>query len=939
MFKLKVVILFLAISNVFCRSPILDAVENFIINYRKFFNVSDAVFEPYPDLGLDIYQFLAKYHYPVETHWVKTEDGYVLRMQRLLGGQNGTHANTKHKPAVLLMHGILCSAMDFVNYGPNRSIALMLADEGYDVWLGNNRGTTWSRMHETLDPDNDREYYDYSFDECGYYDLPAKIDYIVNNTGQEKIFHVGHSQGTSQFFAMAALRPEYNEKIALMSALAPVAYMHHISSQDSRTMSQYLDILEFLLADILNIHSLLPYSWIYTELAKFYIVLTHFVPPAQEIGALVAFFCFGFNNRQFDRLFVPNILSNAPAGISLKTAIHYAQEIISGKFRRYDYKLGNLKKYKSLFPPNYNLSAITAPIALYYSQNDYIVAVKDVEKLAKKLPNVVKLQLVDRRFNHLDYLWAKDVHTILNDDVIATQNKYIPVDPHPKGSANTIYGKAICFQVVTMIIVVLTMYIIKIFFKNTNNFNYCLIQDILVEMIKLKVVILLLTISNVFCKNTTLDAIGNYIRNYRKSFNVSDAVFEPYSDLGLDIYKFLAKYNYPVETHWVKTEDGYILRMQRLVGGQNGTHVNTKDKPAVLLMHGLLSSAMDFVNYGPNRSIALMLADEGYDVWLGNNRGTTWSRMHETLDPDNDAKYYDYSFDECGYYDLPAKIDYIVNKTGQEKIFYIGHSQGTSQFFAMAALRPEYNEKIALMSALAPVAYMNHMSSTSLRIVSQYLDILKLILVDILNIHSLLSHSWIYTELAKLYIVITDVVPQAKEIGAIVAFFSSGFNNREFDRSFVPIILSNAPAGISSKMAIHYGQEIISGKFRRYDYQLGNYEKYNSLFPPDYNLSAITAPIVLYYSKNDYMVGVKDVERLSKELPNVVKLQLVQDRRFNHLDYLWAKDVHTILNDDVIATQNKYIPVDPQPKGSANTIYGRIACFPVLTMIIVVLAI
>ncbi|CAG9826766.1 unnamed protein product [Diabrotica balteata] len=458
-------------------------------------------------------------------------------------------------------------------------------------------------------------------------------------------------------------------------------------------------------------------------------------------------------------------------------------------------------------------------------------------------------------------------------------------------------------------------------------------------MFKLKVIILFLAISNVFCKNTTLDAIGNFIRNYRKSFNVSDAVFEPYSDLGLDIYQFLAKYQYPVETHWVKTEDGYVLRMQRLLGGQNGRHANTTDKPAVLLMHGLLSSAMDFVNYGPNKSIALMLADEGYDVWLGNNRGTTWSRMHETLNPDTDVEYYDYSFDTCGYYDLPAKIDYIVNNTGQEKIFYIGHSQGTSQFFAMAALRPEYNEKIALMSALAPVAYMNHMSSMNLRIVSQYLDILELLLVDILNIHSLLSHSWIYTELAKLYIVLTDVIPAAQEIGALAAFFSSGFNNRQFDRTFVPIILSNAPAGISSKMAIHYGQEIVSGKFRRYDYKLlGNLEKYNSSVPPDYNLSAITAPIALYYSKNDYMVAVKDVERLAKQLPNVVKLQLVKDRRFNHLDYLWAKDVHTILNDDLIATLNKYRPVEP-PQNSATTIYGSIVLYPMVTMIIAVLAI
>ncbi|CAG9854084.1 unnamed protein product [Phyllotreta striolata] len=205
---------------------------------------------------------------------------------------------------------------------------------------------------------------------------------------------------------------------------------------------------------------------------------------------------------------------------------------------------------------------------------------------------------------------------------------------------------------------------------------------------------------------------------------------------GLDIYRLLRNYNYSVETHWVQTEDNYVLRMQH-VARRYGTLSESRGKPAVLLMHGLLSSAADYVNMGPDRSLALALADAGFDVWLGNNRGTTWSRQHVTLDPDTDAAFWDYSFETCGYYDLPAKIDYIIEQTGQEKIFYVGHSQGTSQFFAMAALRPEYNDKIALMSALAPVAYMQHMASPIPRLMAKYMDLLQ-ILTGLLNIHELL---------------------------------------------------------------------------------------------------------------------------------------------------------------------------------------------------------
>jgi lysosomal acid lipase/cholesteryl ester hydrolase len=35
--------------------------------------------------------------------------------------------------------------------------------EGYDVWLGNNRGTTFSRRHKTLDPDKSRLFWQFSF--------------------------------------------------------------------------------------------------------------------------------------------------------------------------------------------------------------------------------------------------------------------------------------------------------------------------------------------------------------------------------------------------------------------------------------------------------------------------------------------------------------------------------------------------------------------------------------------------------------------------------------------------------------------------------------------------------------------------------------------------------------------------------------------------------
>lgn len=60
---------------------------------------------------------------------------------------------------------------------------------------------------------------------------------------------------------------------------------------------------------------------------------------------------------------------------------------------------------------------------------------------------------------------------------------------------------------------------------------------------------------------------------------------------------------------------------------------------------------------------------------------------------------------EKGYYDIPASIDYIISKTGHQKIYYLGYSEGTTDFYVFASERPEYNDKIRLAICVAPSAY------------------------------------------------------------------------------------------------------------------------------------------------------------------------------------------------------------------------------------------
>ena len=85
----------------------------------------------------------------------------------------------------------------------------------------NTKNKAFYRQHCQLSPDED-EFWQFSFDQVGEYDIPAMIDTIRSETGAEKIFYTGFSMGTTTFLAMANTRPEYQEYIHLASLLAPV---------------------------------------------------------------------------------------------------------------------------------------------------------------------------------------------------------------------------------------------------------------------------------------------------------------------------------------------------------------------------------------------------------------------------------------------------------------------------------------------------------------------------------------------------------------------------------------------------------------------------------------------------------------------------------------------------------------------------------------------
>lgn len=120
---------------------------------------------------------------------------------------------------------------------------------------------------------------------------------------------------------------------------------------------------------------------------------------------------------------------------------------------------------------------------------------------------------------------------------------------------------------------------------------------------------------------------------------------------------------------------------------------------------------------------AYLLSDNGYDVWFGNSRGNDHSKKHKTLSPTSN-EFWDFSFHEIGFYDIPVMIDFVLNQTASPKLFYVGHSQGTTSILVLLSKRPEYNQKVIQVHLFAPAAFMKNSMRPELMLVRNEVEVM-----------------------------------------------------------------------------------------------------------------------------------------------------------------------------------------------------------------------
>ncbi|XP_051138158.1 triacylglycerol lipase 1 [Andrographis paniculata] len=329
-------------------------------------------------------------------------------------------------------------------------------------------------------------------------------------------------------------------------------------------------------------------------------------------------------------------------------------------------------------------------------------------------------------------------------------------------------------------------------------------------------------------------------------------------------------HGFPCAEHTTQTEDGYVLGLQRV--SSPSVIVRQRGSP-ILLVHGLFMAGDAWFMDSPNQSLGFVLANRGFDVWVGNVRGTFWSHGHVSLSV-KEKEFWDWSWQELALFDLGEMIRYIYSVTNS-KVTVVGHSQGTIMSLA-AFTQPDIVNMVEAAALLCPISYLDHITAKLvLRLVKMRLD--EIIMA--LGIHQLNFKSELGTNIMDM---MCDGHMDCDDMLSSLTGKNCCFNSSRIDH-----YLEFEPHPTSSKNIHHLFEMIRKGSFSMYDYGvLKNLLKYGRLKAPAFDLGSIPSslPIWMGYGGTDALADVIDVQHTVKELN--CKTRLLYLENYGHIDFL-----------------------------------------------------
>ncbi|KAK5709999.1 cholesterol esterase [Elasticomyces elasticus] len=358
-----------------------------------------------------------------------------------------------------------------------------------------------------------------------------------------------------------------------------------------------------------------------------------------------------------------------------------------------------------------------------------------------------------------------------------------------------------------------------------------------------------------------------------------------------DFVELCELFGYYAEEHIVQTGDGYLLGVHRLGWrkGEEDSRVNA-GPGSIPKESGVFTS----------RTTHEFRVEQGYDVWLGNNRGNKYSKksLHSTP---TSPEFWNFSMDQFAFHDIPDSIDYILSTTGQSNLSYIGFSQGTAQAFATLSIHPTLNAKINVFVALAPALAPPGLASGIVASLCKS------------------NPSILFLAFGRRAILGSATMWQALLYPGIFAWFIDKCLLYLFNWKTLNITAHQKLAAYphlysftSTKSVVHWFQIIRNGTFQMYDDEVstplavGNGSQYYKVAKfPTRNIKTL---IVLVYGGSDSLV---DIKLMLKELPRHTVAKEI--KKYEHLDLLWASDVDELVFPHVLEALDSYAGTAEKP--------------------------
>ncbi|KAH8030917.1 hypothetical protein HPB51_012385 [Rhipicephalus microplus] len=253
---------------------------------------------------------------------------------------------------------------------------------------------------------------------------------------------------------------------------------------------------------------------------------------------------------------------------------------------------------------------------------------------------------------------------------------------------------------------------------------------------------------------------------------------------------------------------------------------------------------------------------------------------------------------------MAAVIDYILNETGFTELGLLTTSQGTTASLVLLSMRPEYNDKVNILVAYAPVANITHFTSP-FRLLIPFAEEVKVRTFNLGRqnvaliggvpslkkaVNDLVTHGgFLVTNAIQQNALATVCDSFLREICYAPLAILYGKDPKQHNSTRVPVYVTNLPVGSSSQNVLHYAQAD----------------------PPPYPLENIRVPFAIYQGEGDIFADPQDVQDLAGRLQKVlVRRKIMPDPDFGHLDFIFGYNAKDFLHHDMIDLISNYTSND-----------------------------